>query len=495
MIIFINSRWIKMIKKIKLFLFQNQNLRQTIAKNAFWLSFGEITGRILRAGVVIYSARILGAEQWGVFSYAITLAAMFTIFSDIGLSSVLTREAAKDPSNRDRYFSTIFVFKIILIIILFAAILSATPYFTKIPLSRLLILLTALIIVFDSLQNFGKALFRAVEKMEREALMNIITQGIILIAGMIILFKYPSPENLAFAYVLGSAIGLIVGISFLLPFLKKIFSHFDINLFKPIIAAAWPFGIVGVLGAVMINTDTIMIGWFKNAQEIGFYAAAQKPIMLLYIFPSLIAGAFFPVLARLAGKDNEQFRSLLEKGLSFIFLLALPFSIGLLLTAPQIINLLYGAEYQPAIASFQILALTIITAYSASIIANSIFAYNRQKILIGYAVIGALGNVVLNSLFIPLWGIEGAALSTIFTQILSVGYAWWKMKKINYFSVFKNLKKVILAAFLMAIFVGLLQFLNLPLLTIIPLAGAFYFLTLLLLKEKILLQLRSLLKD
>ena len=484
-----------MVKKIKEFLFQNKNIRQTIAKNAFWLSFGEIIGRILRAGVVIYSARILGAEQWGVFSYAITLAAMFTIFSDIGLSSVLTREAAKDPLNRDRYFSTIFVFKIILIIILFAAILLGTPYFTKIPLSRMLILLTALMIVFDSLQNFGKALFRAIEKMEREALINIITQSVILIAGMFVLFKYPSPENLAFAYVIGSAVGLIAGVSFLLPFLKKIFSHFDINLFKPIVAAAWPFGIVGVLGAVMINTDTIMIGWLENAKAVGIYAAAQKPIMLLYIFPSLIAGAFFPVFSRLAGKDDEQFHSLLEKGLSFIFLLALPFSIGILLTAPQIINLLYGAEYQSATASLQILALTIITAYSASIIANSIFAYNRQKILIGYAVIGALGNVILNALFIPFWGIEGAALSTIFTQILSVGYAWWKMKKINNFSVFKNLKKIIPAALLMAIFVRLLQLLDLPLLIIILVAGAFYFLTLLILKEKLLFQMRSLLKS
>ena len=238
-----------------------------------------------------------------------------------------------------------------------------------------------------------------------------------------------------------------------------------------------------------------MIGWLENAKAVGFYAAAQKPIMLLYIFPSLIAGAFFPVFSRLAGKDDEQFHSLLEKGLSFIFLLALPFSIGILLTAPQIINLLYGAEYQSATASLQILALTIITAYSASIIANSIFAYNRQKILIGYAVIGALGNVILNALFIPFWGIEGAALSTIFTQILSVGYAWWKMKKINNFSVFKNLKKIIPAALLMAIFVRLLQLLDLPLLIIILVAGAFYFLTLLILKEKLLFQMRSLLKS
>ena len=484
-----------MIKKIKELLFQNKNVRQTIAKNAFWLSFGEIAGRILRTGVIVYSARILGAEKWGTLSYAITLAAMFTIFSDIGLSSVLTREAAKDPSNRDRYFSTIFIFKLILIILLFAAVLLGTPYFTKIPLSQRLILLTALLITFDSLRNFGNALFRAIEKMEREALTNIVTQGVILVAGIFVLFKYPSPENLALAYVLGSAVGLIAGVSFLLPFLKKIFSHFDKSLFKPIIAAAWPFGIVGVLGAVMINTDTIMIGWLKNAEAVGFYSAAQKPIMLLYILPSLVAGAFFPVFSRLAGKDDERFRSLLEKGLSFVFLLALPFSIGILLTAPQIINLLYGAEYRPAIASLQILALTIVTAYSASLIANSIFAYNRQKILIGYAAIGALGNIIFNALLIPLWGIEGAAISTIFTQILSVGYAWRKMKKINNFSVFKNLKKIIVAALLMAIFVRMLQFINPSLLIVIPTAGIFYFLILLLFKEKIILQLKTLLKD
>ena len=481
------------VNRIKSFLFANHSLRQTIAKNAFWLSFGELVGRLLRVGIVIYAARILGAAGWGTFSYAITFTALFTILSDIGLSSVLTREAAKDPQNRSKYFSTIFIIKLFLMTAFFLVTIFMVPYVSRIELSRPLLFFVALSLVFDSLRNFGNALFRATEKMEREALINIVTQAGILIFGFALLLKSPSPENLALAYAIGSAGGLIVAFLFLIPYLKEIFSHFDKTLLKPIVAAAWPFGLTGVLGAVMISTDTIMLGWFKNAEVVGYYSAAQKPILLLYIIPSLLAGAFFPALARFAHSDNEKFRSLLEKSLSFVFLLAFPFSIGLFLISPELINLIYGAAYQPATLTLKILSATILTAYSASLIANSIFAYNRQKILIGYAAIGALGNVFFNALFIPFWGMAGAAVATLITQFLSNGYIWQKMKNINNFSVFKHLKKIAIATLIMAAGVLFLNFLKMPVLITIPIASLIYFLALMLLKEKIIFQLKSLL--
>ena len=103
-----------MIQKITAFLFKNQSVRQTIAKNSFWLSFGEIAGRVIRAAIIIYAARVLGAAGWGAFSYAISLAGFFTIFSDFGVSSILTREAAKNDTFRLKYLSTIFFIKLIL---------------------------------------------------------------------------------------------------------------------------------------------------------------------------------------------------------------------------------------------------------------------------------------------------------------------------------------------------------------------------------------------
>ena len=56
-----------MTEKIKSFLFENKTLRQTVVKNVFWLFSGQMIGRLLRAAVVVYAARILGAEGWGLF--------------------------------------------------------------------------------------------------------------------------------------------------------------------------------------------------------------------------------------------------------------------------------------------------------------------------------------------------------------------------------------------------------------------------------------------
>ncbi len=484
------------MSKIRSFLFQNQTLRQTIAKNTFWLTFGEIAGRLLRTGVVIYAARVLGANGWGVFSYAMSLAALFTIFSDIGLSAVLIREGAKNPEARKKYFATTLVLKIILIVISFLVVMLGAPHFTKIPLSTNLLLFITLLLLFDSLRGFGVSLFRAIEKMEMEAFSNILTQGIILVAGVFILIFSPSPENLAVTYAVGSAAGLALTIISLWPYFKEFWRHFDKTLLRPILRAAWPFGVAGLLGAIMINTDTILIGWFKKAIDVGYYSAAQKPILLLYLLPSLIAGGFFPLLAKLANKDNEKFRNVLEKGLIFIFLLAIPFAIGIILTSSQIIHLLFGNEYfnYPTILTLQLLAITLITNFPMSLLVNSVFAYDRQKDLITFWTIGAVGNAVFDLFLIPVWGIAGAALATVITQIISNSLIWYKMKKINNFSVLKYLPKIIIATIVMAVAVILFQYLNLPVLITIPLAGAIYFLTLILLKERTIFQLKEVLK-
>ena len=63
------------------FLFKNINQKQIIAKNFFWLSFSQISGRVLKAILIILAARILGASEYGRFSLSLSILSLFFVFA------------------------------------------------------------------------------------------------------------------------------------------------------------------------------------------------------------------------------------------------------------------------------------------------------------------------------------------------------------------------------------------------------------------------------
>jgi len=473
-----------MLKKIKGLLFENQSLKQSIAKNTFWLFSGQIFGRLTRVIIVVYAARLLGPASWGAFSYAMSLVAFMTIFSDVGISAIVTKESAKNPHLSNHYFSTAFFLKLILLVFGSIILIFGTPYLTKIEEAKKLLPLIALILIFDSLRNFGFAISRAKEKMQLEGMNEIITNAAITAIGFLMLRQYQTSESLTLSYVFAVGIGFIIIAWQLKSYFLNLISSFDFSLIKPILTMAWPFALASSLGAIMINTDTIMLGWLKSAEEVGWYSAAQRPVQLLYVLPTLFAASLFPTFTRLAGQNKEKFKTVLETALKIAFLTALPIASGGLLLGKPIINLVFGPDYQNAAASFQILILTILIIFPSAIISNAIFANDQQRKFIVFSFLGALGNLFFNFLLIPVFGIAGCSLSTLITQIIANSFIWIKMKEINNFSIFPKIKKIIIASLLMGLTIIALKPFSLTI--IIFAAAAVYLLSLKILKEELL---------
>lgn len=438
-----------MLKKIKGFLLENRTLKQTIIKNAFWLSIGQIASRFIRAIIIIYAARILGAEDYGVFSYALSLSAFFVIFADLGINAILTREIAKGNKSAE-FFSTIFFIKLTLVIIGALLIIFISPLIANIKNVIPLIPIIALLFVFDTLRDAGIAVARGLEKMQIEAGVSIFTNVAVVILGFAALLISSTPYSLAVGYMIGTGTGLILIILILKNDLRKATTGPSKNQIIKILKTAWPFALLGFLGAIMLNTDMLMLGWLKTAKEVGLYAAAQRPIQFLYTAPLLVASSLFPILSRLAHqKDFKGLRVIFEKAITALLLAAIPIAAGGLILAPEIINFIYGSEYSPAILSFQILILTVIIIFPSTLIGNAIFAYDQQKSFINYFILGALSNAIFNIILIPPYGISGAAIASIIAQILSNGLIWRKMKQINYFQILPRLYKIFIACFLM----------------------------------------------
>lgn len=466
----------QIFKKIQLLLLKNGSANQTIAKNTFWLFAGQMISRLLRAAIVIYAARVLGSAGWGAFSYALSIATFLTIFSDFGINALVTREASKNPELKNRYLSTALVIKMGLVAILALIVFTAGSALTNIEAVKVLMPLVVLMFAFDTIRELATTVTRALERMEIEAFLVVITNFLIVVLGFLFLIIAPTPSALAASYAAGSALGLLISLFALRRHLQNIFSYFDRALVKNIIMLAWPFGLLALLGIVMLNTDIIMLGWMRTVEEVGFYATAQKPIQLLYVIPALIATAFFPSLSKLAADPTQKtsFEKIVERSLAVTTAIALPITVGGLLVSEKIIFLLFGSGYQQSVMPFAVLLLSLPIVFPSIIISNALFADNRQRDFIGYVALGAGTNFLANWLLIPPYGIVGAAAATIMSNLISNILLWFKMRLLARAKFNLFLMQPLAATAIMAAGVFILDKYKSPLILTVAAGGTLY---------------------
>ncbi|MBI4159838.1 flippase [Candidatus Wolfebacteria bacterium] len=473
-----------MKNKVIEFLFRNTGTRQTLAKNILWLTSSQVGSRLIRAIIIVYAARVLGAAEYGVFSYALGFATFFLPFVDIGVNPILTKEIANQPTERHRYFGTAFWIKLAFLAVSALTVIFLAPHLTNIKEAAALMPLVTLLIIFDGLRDFQIAYLRGLERMEKEAIIVITMNVLITFFGFIALAVSTTSKALLLSYIGGVVVSALIPIPMLKDQFKNIF-HFEARIAREIIKNGWPIALSAVLGLFMLNTDIIMLGWWRSAEEIGHYSAAGRVAQILYTLPALIAVAVFPTLSRLV-KDGDAAKRwrLNERIITALLMVALPLTVGGMLLATPIIQFLFGGEYLPAVPIFRILTLTFLIIFPGIFISYAIIAYNRQRQTVWFVTAGAVGNIVLNALLIPRYGAIGSAIATIVAQLLSYGLSWLYMERVDHFGAPSRLAKALAATIVMGLASVILNSLGTHILVNIAASGSLYFGALYLLKEE-----------
>lgn len=476
-----------MFKKIASFLFRNTSTKQTVAKNTVWLSVSQIGGRIIRSGLIIYAARVLGTAEYGVFSYAITLAGFMNFLMDPGVNAVLTREIVKvSAEEKVKIFSAALALKIMLVALGSGIVIFVGPYFSTLPGAKQLLPITGLILTFDTLREFLVSVFRAAERMEWDAAISILTNLAILSFGLTFLFADRTAKSLAWGYGIGTGIGVVAAVVFLWRYLSGVSIQFSFRLIPAILQSAWPLAITGALGILSTNTDILIISWMRPASDVGVYSAAIRIIQVLYLLPVIVQMTTLPVFSRFAGRDHAAFRRALEQTISTMFLVALPIAVGGTVLSSPIISLVFGPAFGAGAATFGILLVTMLVGFPCSIMLNAIFVFDHRKPLIVTSVIAGVSNVAFDLLFIPRWGITGSAIATLLAMTLSNGYAWYVTKKLVSFEVLPHLKRIFPASVAVGVIAIILAHLRFPVLIDITAGAIVYVLLLWILREPIL---------
>jgi len=399
------------------FFLKNSGTKQAIAKNTFWMAVAEGITRFLKLFLIIYVARILGATEYGKFTFALAFVSLFAIFSDFGISQITTRELAQ-KKEKEREFSNILSLKLILSIGALILICLGSFFITPDPVIRGIIWILGIYITVSGFSGMIYAFLRARQKMEYEAWAKILQAVVVTGAGFFVLFNFPSIQSLSLAYLFAVS---IASISILIFFHLKIYQlklSFNKNIWRNVLIMSWPLALAGVFGTIYSQTDSIMMGYFGQITQVGWYNAAYKIIGATLIPVGLISISFFPLFSKLFKESKEKLQKFWDYYMQLMILLAVPLIVGGMVLAPKIIDFVYDPSYFSSILAFQILLIMVALSYICNPFGQALIVSNQQKKLFWITLLGAIVNVGLNLILIPKYSLYGAAFTTVITLFL-----------------------------------------------------------------------------
>jgi len=405
------------ITNIKSTLFDNKTVKQTIFKNTFWLVVTDGIGKLLKLTLFIYVARILGATEYGKFTFAFAFVYLFAVFADLGIGEIATREFATNK-KKEKEFLSIFSFKILLNLGTLILVFLGSFFITSDPEIQKLIWILVIYLLIDSFIHLFSCFFRARQQMQYEALAKIIQALVLTGAGFFMLFNFPSVEGLSYSYLFAGFIALIF---LLLIFLFKAFPlkvEWNKIIWKRYLTMSWPLALTGALAMIYSQIDSVMMGYWSQITETGWYNASYRLVGAVLVINSFISLSFYPVLSKYFKESKEMLQKIWSYQMEIMIFLAIPIMVGGIFFAPQIINFIYGSSFSPAILVFQILMVMCGISFLQSPFNRVLIAANQQKKLFWAILSGTIINVILNLILIPKFSLNGAAAATVFTWLV-----------------------------------------------------------------------------
>lgn len=150
------------------------NVPQRIAKNVSILFLSQMVGYVLGFFTLMYSARYLGVEGFGILSFALAFTGIFTVLMDLGLNTLTIREVARNKSLAQKYISNITLIKLLLSLSTFCLIFLIINIVGYNPQTMSVVYVIALYAILTTFSQLFYSVFQAHEKMEYQSLGYII---------------------------------------------------------------------------------------------------------------------------------------------------------------------------------------------------------------------------------------------------------------------------------------------------------------------------------
>jgi O-antigen/teichoic acid export membrane protein len=418
---------------------ERESAVMVVAKNSLLPMVTSLLMKLIDLAFALLSLRVLGPTGTGQYGWAITVWLLANTVTDFGLGILVTREVSRDRAQANRYLTNTAILRFLL----WAASLLpvagiAALYFVFFDLTLNTAIALGLLMIGmlpSSLAASLAFLFNAYEKFEYRIAVDFTTRLLSVALGVIALITGYGFIGLATVSIITNLFTLAI---FWLLVRTTLFTpHWepDRALIRWMVFESFPLMLNNLLSSLFFRIDILILKPFKGDTVVGYYQTAYKFIDALNFIPSNFTLAIFPMLSRMAANAKEAMLRAYILSLKILLWVALPITVGTMFISRELIMIFGGEAYLPHSAiALQVLIWFLPFSFVNSVTHYVLIALGQQRFLTRAFIIGVAFNVLANLIAIPPMSYVGAALVTIFSEmVLLIPF---------YYSVRKNLAAV-----------------------------------------------------
>lgn len=389
------------------------------AKSAVVYTFATLFSRGLAIITVPIFTRMMTTTQIGTVNLYNSWYSLISAFATLSLTSGGFAVAMKEyAGDRDKYQSAVLSLTSIIAIIIASVFLLAPSFWSKIlGLPRVLVVLMLVGFLFAPARDFWLARQRYEYKYK---LAGTVTIGSALIASILsvgaVLYSNEygtidaADARLIANYAVVYGVAAIIWIS---TFVKgKTF--FNIEYWKMSLALSIPLVGYSIAAQILSVSDRTMISQMVGNSAVGVYGTLYTVSSLSLMIWQAIHSSFVPFLFQNIEKKEQNI-----KNVSFVLMLLYALvAVVLTYMAPEIVRVLATEEYMEAIYIMPPIAAGVFFTAYANIYSDIAVYFKKTKYVMYPAIVAAAANLVLNYIFIKMFGYMAAAYTTLIAYIL-----------------------------------------------------------------------------
>ena len=424
------------------------NIIQKISNNYLYKqSFISLFIKVLGAGLAflfnILLARKLGAGEVGIFFLCFTIVMIAVVIGRLGLDNVVLREIAKYAiNNKWGQLKGIFLYSVKItlmssllmsVLIFFSADFISDKLFNLPEMSKSLRMMCLIILPF-ALMLIISASLKGLKKIAQATIIESFFIPFFSVFCLRFLVKDNNLNQFLNYYVVIFITVLLLAVYFWKKNTKLIREKASSFSMKKILNSSIP--LLWVASMLFVNSwaDRIFLGIYSTPEDVGVYSIAIKVAMLVGFVLVAVNSASSAKFSEFYQSNNiKELSNYCTKSTNLMATISFPFLILLILFSDQILNI-FGSDFIIGSTVLVILCFGQFINVATGSVGQILAMTNREKLLRKSILIGVISNIILNFILVPLYNINGAAIATSVSWMVSTIFAFYYVRKEFHFN-------------------------------------------------------------